>query len=122
MNGRMPDVSRPAPRFMPSAGRWLTGALGVGLATAFNAIVPALSHVVPFMAFHLTLPVIAWISRSLRVSWTAVLVSAIIGNVWFIAPFGEPSLAAGGIGAALAFALIQGAFTLSVVLLRTVLG
>ncbi len=118
MSGSMPAAS-PSPRFMPAVWRWLTGALGVGLGTVFNALVPALSHVAPFMTFHLALPVVAWVSRSLRVSWTAVLVSAVIGNVWFMAPFGAPSLAPGQIGAALAFILIQGAFTLSVVQLRS---
>jgi len=118
MTERMPDAPSLPVRSMPSARRWLTGALGVGLATAFNALVPVLAHVVPYMAFHLVLPVVAWLSRSLRVAWTAVLVSAVIGNVLFIRPFGAPSVGPGGVGAVLAFILVQGAFALSVVLLR----
>ena len=121
MNGSMSDAP-PPPGSMPAAWQWLTGALGVGLATVFNVLLPAVSHVAPFMAFHLAMPVVAWASRSLRVAWTAVFLSAVIGDVWFITPFGAPSLAPGQIGAALAFILIQGAFTLSIVLLRSRMG
>src|SRR5262249_11886552 len=83
-----------------------------------NALVPGVAQVVPYMSFHLVLPVVAWFSRSLRVSWAAVLLSAITGNVLSVAPYGRFSFRPGAIGAALAFILIQGMFTLSVVLLR----
>ena len=99
--------------------RWLTGGLGVGLPTAFNLLVPGIAQVVPYMSFHLALPVVAWVSRSLLVAWVAVLVSAVAGNVVSTAPLGRITLTAEAGGAALAFVLIQAAFTLAIVLLRT---
>ena len=98
--------------------RWLTGGLGVGLPTAFNLLVPGIAQVVPYMSFHLALPVVAWVSRSLLVSWAAVLVSALAGNVVSTASVGRLTLSPPASGAALAFVLIQAAFTLSIVLLR----
>ena len=99
--------------------RWLTGGLGVGLPTAFNLLVPGIAQVVPYMSFHLALPVVAWVSRSLLVSWAAVLVSALAGNVVSTASVGRLTLSPPASGAALAFVLIQAAFTLAIVLLRT---
>lgn len=115
----MSVVPSPLATLARPASRWLVGALGVGLASAFNLLVPGVAHVVPYMAFHLALPVVAWISRSLPVAWVAVLVSALAGNVLSVPPLGRPSFSFGTGGAALAFVLIQGAFTLAIVLLRT---
>jgi PAS domain S-box-containing protein len=114
MTESSPAGSRPASR----ASSWLTAALGIGLATAFNALVPGVAHMVPYMAFHLVLPVVAWFSRSLTVAWVAVLVAALTGNIISMPPSGELTLTSGAVGAGLAFILIQGAFTSSVVLLR----
>jgi hypothetical protein len=118
----MPDAPSSPGSSLPPASRWLAGALGVGLASLFNLLVPGVAQVVPYMSFHLVLPVVAWFSRSLRVSWLAVLVSAALGNLLSVAPFGRITLSAGAVGAALAFILIQATFTLSVVLLRRVLS
>lgn len=112
----VPPSSPTPPR---PASRWLAGALGVGLATAFNLVVPGPAQVVPYMSFHLALPVVAWVSRSLLVAWVAVLASALVGNVVSMAPLGRLTLTAAAGGAALAFVLIQAAFTLAIVLFRT---
>src|SRR4029450_8703572 len=85
------------------AQRWLGAALGVGAATAFNALVPGVGQIVPYMAFHLVRPGGVWFSRSLLVSWVAVLVAAVAGNVISVAPFWAPSLSGGAFGAGLAF-------------------
>ncbi len=114
----MPDGPPSPGHSLPPASRWLAGALGVGLAAVFNLLVPGVAQVVPYMSFHLVLPVVAWFSRSLRVSWLAVLVSAVCGNILSMPPFGRLTLTSGAVGAALAFILIQTVFTLSVVLLR----
>jgi PAS domain S-box-containing protein len=92
--------------------------LGVGLAAAFNALVPAVAVVTPYMAFHLAAPIVAWFSRSFRVAWVAVAASAILGNVLSMTPVGRLTLTSGAVGAGLAFLLIQVGFTSSVVLLR----
>ena len=107
----------PAPA-VPRARQWLVALLGVGLGSAFNALAPGVAAVVPYMPFHLILPGVAWISRSLRVAWVAVIASALVGNLLSIAPFGRLTLSAGAAGAGAAFILIQASLTLCIVLLR----
>ncbi|HET9036780.1 MAG TPA: PAS domain-containing protein, partial [Myxococcaceae bacterium] len=115
---RITEASPAGNRPASPASSWLGAALGIGLATAFNVLVPGVASLTPYMAFHLVLPVVAWFSRSLTVAWVAVLVAALAGNVVSIPPLGGLTLTSGAVGAGLAFILIQGAFTSSVVLLR----
>jgi PAS domain S-box-containing protein len=114
----MIDASATPARAGPTPRQWALAPLGVGLATAFNFLVPAVAAVTPYMPFHLAGPVVAWFSRSFRVAWAAVIVSAVLGNILWMPPPGRLSLSPGAIGAALAFVLIQLGFTSSVVLLR----
>jgi PAS domain S-box-containing protein len=114
----MTDAPSVPTRSAPSTSRWLAAPVGVGLAAAFNLLVPGVAQIAPYMAFHLALPVVAWFSRSLRVAWVSVLVSAVAGNLLSVGPLGQLTLTGGAIGAGLAFMLIQAGFTLSVVLLR----
>jgi PAS domain S-box-containing protein len=93
-------------------------ALAVGLAAAFNVFVPDVARTAPYMAFHAVPAVVAWVSRSLRCAWLTVLVSAVAGNVLSIAPTGELTLSGPQFATTAAFVLVQGAFSLSVVLLR----
>ncbi|HZX42142.1 MAG TPA: DUF4118 domain-containing protein, partial [Myxococcaceae bacterium] len=98
--------------------RCLVAPLALGVASGFNLLLPEVARVVPYMSFHLAAPVVAWFSRSLRCSWVAVLASAILGNALSMEPRGTLTSSRAALGASAAFILIQGAFTLSVVLLR----
>ncbi len=110
----MPDTRSPAPRWK----RCAVAPIGVGLASAFNLLVPGVGHIAPYMAFHLAAPVVAWFSRSLSCAWLTVLASAVAANVISITPGRSGSLGAAALETGAAFILIQAGFTLSVVLLR----
>ena len=98
--------------------RCLVAPLALGVASGFNLLLPEVAQVVPYMSFHLAAPVVAWFSRSLGCSWVAVVASAILGNALSMEPRATLTSSPAALGASAAFILIQGAFTLSVVLLR----
>ncbi|HEY1417580.1 MAG TPA: PAS domain-containing sensor histidine kinase [Myxococcaceae bacterium] len=118
VHAQMFDVPLTETRRGPTLKQWALAPLGVGLAAAFNVLVPAVAQITPYTSFHLAAPVVAWFSGSFRVAWAAVVAAAILGNILSMPPVGRISLSPGALGAGLAFVLIQLGFTSSVVLLR----